>query len=152
MFGERINRGTTAERAASIVRARAVARRLRLTGWTFASHSYGHIDARTHTTDAIRIDAKRWLAEMTTVLGPTDVYIFPLGSTPPLQSDKVAALRELGFTVQCGIDAAPRLLHVNGITYMARRHIDGLAFSGQVEHLAQFFDVNAVIDRAARSL
>ena len=44
ILGERVNERGSPQWRARVARARAVAARLRATGWTFASHSYGHID------------------------------------------------------------------------------------------------------------
>jgi hypothetical protein len=132
--------------------ARAVAARLRATGWTFASHSYGHIDLTQSGPELVRRDALRWLAEAVPIIGSTNVYIYPFGAQPPPGSPQVQILRMFGFTIQCGIDIVPRLVRADGVTFMSRRHIDGVAFSSpeQVAALAPMFSVAAVEDVAAR--
>lgn len=148
LLGERLN-GPDA--AASTGRAVAVAARLRATGWTFASHSYGHIDLTKVSAAQARTDTERWLALATPVIGPTDVYIYPYGSRPPSASPTAQMLRELGFPIQCDIDAVPRLVRADGIVVMSRRHVDGIAFAQQKARLAPLFDVAAVADAAGRA-
>jgi peptidoglycan/xylan/chitin deacetylase (PgdA/CDA1 family) len=152
ILGERVNERGSPQWRSRVARARAVAARLRATGWTFASHSYGHIDVTQSSADLVRRDALRWLAEAVPIVGRTDVYIYPFGAQPPPGSPQVQALRALGFTVQCGIDIAPRLVRADGVTFMSRRHIDGIAFSSAQQRaaLAPMFSVKAVEDVAAR--
>lgn len=147
LLGERTQNGDPG----ALTRARAVARRLTATGWTFASHSYGHIDMRKASLPVATRDTERWLAEATPVLGRTDVYVYPFGAEPPLSSPVVAMLRAHGFRILCDIDAVPRLTRSHGVVLMARRHIDGLAFDVP-GHLRALFDVSTVEDRRARGL
>lgn len=152
IFGWRVNERSSAHWRSWVAHARAVAGRLRATGWTFASHSYGHIDLNQSSADLVRRDTLRWLAEAGPILGRTNVYIYPFGAQPRPDSPQVRILRTLGFTIQCGIDIVPRLVRADGVTFMSRRHIDGIAFSSplQVAVLAPMFSVAAVEDTAAR--
>ena len=152
ILGERVNERGSPQWRARVARARAVAARLRATGWTFASHSYGHIDVTQASPDLVRRDALRWLAEATPIIGRTDVYIYPFGAQPPPDSPQMQALRALGFTIQCGIDIVPRLVRADGVTFMSRRHVDGIAFSSAQQRaaLAPMFSVKAVEDVVAR--
>lgn len=151
LFGERVNDPTAPGYAASVARATAIADRLRATGWTLASHSYGHIDLTRETLAGSARDTQRWLAEATPIIGPTDVYVYPFGAAPRPGSAAFAMLRDAGFTIQCDIGPTPRLVHLDGVSVMSRRHIDGIAFAQQAKGLAPFFDVARVIDRAARA-
>jgi hypothetical protein len=152
ILGWRVNQRTDRRWRSWVAHARAVAARLRATGWTFASHSYGHIDITQASADLVRRDALRWLAEAAPILGRTNVYIYPFGAQPPPDSPQVQALRALGFTIQCGIDFVPRLVRADGVTFMSRRHIDGIAFSfpQQRAALAPMFNVAAIEDVTAR--
>lgn len=150
LFGERVQDHHTPGLARRIARARAVARRLHSTGWTFASHTYGHIDlARDAETTVVR-DAQRWRAQAEPILGRTDVLIYPFGSAPPPGSPQAQALARVGYRIQLGIDAVPRLVRAAGLSVMARRHIDGIAFAQQRHALRRLFSVRKVEDVAAR--
>lgn len=150
LLGERVNDRRAPGWAARVARARAVAARLRATGWTFANHSYGHIDVTRRSAAQVRADSLRWIAEAVPIIGRTHVFAYPVGAQPAPGSPQVQALRALGFTVQCGIDVVPRLVHAAGVTFMSRRHIDGIAFADQRGALRRFFDVRVVEDRVAR--
>ena len=150
LFGERIEDTSSPGYAGAVARATAIADRLKATGWTLASHSYGHLNLTTSSTARIQRDTDHWLTRDEPITGPTDVYIYPFGSRPSPAT--IAMLRARGFTILCDIDTSARILHEYGVSIMARRHIDGFAFAGQVANLAKFFDVATVEDRVARSV
>jgi hypothetical protein len=150
VLGERTDETTARDWGASVARASAVAARLRATGWTFASHSWGHLDFTTRPLSTLVRDSERWRREVEPIVGPTDVYVYPFGAQPPLDSPIIAVLRGFGFTIQCGIDIAPREWRTQGVTITERRHVDGVAFDQLASSLRPFFDVASVEDRAAR--
>ena len=151
LFGERIQDRGSPDSAAALARARAIAARLRATGWTFASHGYGHLDLTKISTATAETDTKRWLALATPVLGTTDVYVYPFGAAPPAQSAKTEMLYRYGFSILCDIDVVPRTVRAAGVVVMSRRHIDGIAFADQATALRPLFAVSAVEDIAARA-
>jgi peptidoglycan/xylan/chitin deacetylase (PgdA/CDA1 family) len=138
LFGERLTDGP-----AAVTRARAVASALRASGWTLASHTYGHIRLGHDSLAVIRRDIERWKSVAAPVLGTTDVLVYPFGERPSRAGRLL--LRGEGFTIQCDIDVRPRLDSVDGVTIMSRRHVDGIAFDYPAR-LAPFFDVAEVRD------
>jgi len=152
VFGERVNDPTAPGWSASVKRARALAARLRATGWTIASHSYAHDDETKISVSRLIHDSKEWQTQDEPIVGPTDVYIYPYGAGFPLDSPQIGVLRDFGFTILCDIDVVARLTRANGVTVMTRRHIDGVSFADQPTALAQFFDVATVEDFAARGI
>lgn len=149
VLGERTNVATAPDIGARRARVRALARRLRATGWRFASHSWGHIDHAKRSMASVRADAARWRAQVRPLVGPTDIYVYPFGAVPP-DATRAMLHREFGFRVFCAIDARPWTVRSGPIISMARRHIDGLAFAGQRVALRHLFQVSRVIDRHAR--
>lgn len=150
-FGERVGDLTAPDHDASVARATAVAARLRATGWTIASHSYGHIDLSKDSVATVQRDTAHWKDVIQPVLGPTDVYVYPFGARPRATA-ALNVLHDNGFAILCDIDVVPRLTVGGGVAIMSRRHIDGIAFAQQAPELAPFFDVSTVIDRAGRGL
>ena len=57
-----------------------VANAMKRDGWTFASHSWGHIDFANSSYDRIVKDTERWKKEVTPIIGKTDLFIFPHGA------------------------------------------------------------------------
>ncbi len=150
VLGERVDDRTAPDWAAVVRRTKALAARLRATGWTFASHSYAHDDETKISVARLIHDSEEWQTEDEPILGPTNVYVYPYGAGFPLDSQQIGVLRDFGFTIQCDIDVVARLTVGNGVTVMTRRHVDGIAFADQPTALAQFFDVASVEDVAAR--
>jgi hypothetical protein len=151
VLGERVNDTSSPDWAASVARAKALAARLRATGWTFASHSYGHFDESKSSVDRLVRDSQHWKTEDEPIVGPTDVYVYPFGAGFPIDSPKITVLRSFGFTILCDIDIVPRFTRGSGVTIMTRLHVDGVAFGDGAPRLAPFFDVSAVEDRSARA-
>jgi len=152
LFGERVEQSAAPDLGQRRARVRALAAALRSTGWTFASHSYGHIDFSTSPLVKARRDVERWKALAEPLLGRTDVFIYPFGAQPPATSPVVRMLRDEGYRILCDIDVVPRLRHEDGLAVMSRRHIDGLALRQQHSALRALFDTRAVIDAGARGL
>jgi hypothetical protein len=144
VLGERL------DTPASVDRARAVVARLKRTGWSFASHSYAHFDESKAPVDELVRDSERWQATAAPVVGPTDVYVFPFGAGYPIGSQKLDVLRTFGFRIFCDIDSVARLVRGDDVAIMARRHVDGVAFTDAPARLAPFFDVASVEDPVRR--
>jgi hypothetical protein len=149
VLGERTNEFGARDIAARRRRARAVVARMRATGWRFASHSWGHIDLSRSSTARIAADAARWRRDVEPITGPTDIYVYPFGA-PPSDAARTMLHATFGFRVFCPIDVRAFTTRIGAVVVMARRHVDGLAFTGQRANLLPMFDVRRVIDRAAR--
>lgn len=152
LLGERVQDTSAPDIAQRRQRVVDVADALKAEGWTFASHGYAHIDFAKSSLAEDRRDVERWKAEAEPLLGPTDVFIYPFGAAPPPTSATTSMLRDEGYSVLCDIDVRARATHVNGVTVMARRHVDGLALTQQRRALLPLFDVDLVVDRQARGL
>lgn len=72
--------GDTPRTRAQIAAAKRVARALKATVWTFASHTWGHIDLSTSSMSRIRWDARMWDREVRPIVGPTRSLIFAFGA------------------------------------------------------------------------
>jgi len=126
-------------------RVRALVARLRATGWSIASHTYGHIDLTLTSTAAVAADTARWRALSRGLLGPVDMVIYPFGARPTAPNQRL--LRDAGFPIQFDIDITALRVVEDGVTVMSRRHIDGFAFDNPTRQ-APFFDVAQVRDPA----
>ncbi|HLN60681.1 MAG TPA: polysaccharide deacetylase family protein [Symbiobacteriaceae bacterium] len=123
-----------------------VVQRLKETGWSFASHSWGHQDAAKLSLGSLERDTQRWKAEVESLIGPTPVYIYPFGSGLQPEDPKFAMLQRLGFRIFCGVGPTPYLHTADGYAIMDRRHIDGMALQQQKKLIAPLFDADSVLD------
>lgn len=120
--------------------------RLKETGWSFASHGYGHLDTRKNPLTVLARDTQRWLKEVAPITGLTDVYIYPFGSSVLPGDPKFQYLLDNGFRVFCSVGPNPFLKSGPDYLMMDRRHIDGMALHYQATLLKGFFESSEIID------
>jgi hypothetical protein len=126
--------------------ALSVIKRLKESGWSFASHGYGHLDAAKVTYERFSQDTLRWKKEVEPLTGPTSVYIYPYGSKVLPGNPKYSFLLESGFRMICSVGPAPYLKARTDSIMMDRRHIDGIALEEQRTKLLPLFDSRDVLD------
>lgn len=124
----------------------ALVNHLKSSGWTFASHGYGHLDAREIGYNNFVRDTSRWKQEVEPLLGPTNIYIYPFGSSLNHDDPKFQYLLDSGFQVFYGVGPNPYLKITSDYILMDRRHIDGLALHYQSDLLIGLFDSKAILD------
>ncbi|MBM7553239.1 polysaccharide deacetylase family protein [Thalassobacillus pellis] len=128
-----------------------VIERLKETGWTFASHGYGHLDARKVSYDRLVKDTKRWKKEVESLIGPTAVYVYPYGSRVVTGSKKFKMLVDSGFTLLASVGPSPYLKGYNhNAIMMDRRHIDGISLQTQQDRLSPLMDADYVLQEKVR--
>jgi hypothetical protein len=123
-----------------------VIQRLKETGWTFASHGYGHLDAAKVTYERFTQDTLRWKKEVEPLTGSTSIYIYPYGSKVLPGNPKYSFLMDAGFRMMCSVGPAPYLKARTDSIMMDRRHIDGIALEEQRTRLLPLFDSRDVLD------
>ena len=90
--------------------AKAVADAMKAEGWTFASHTYGHLNAESSDLDHLMADHERWKTVNEPILGKTDKIIFAFGAdigivgayTP--DNAKFQYFKNQGFNIFCNVD------------------------------------------------
>lgn len=121
-------------------------------GWEFASHSYGHRDMNAYTYSFLVHDTKRWQEEVGSLIGPTDLYIFPFGVDIEDQDiydgEKYHYLKDSGFDYFFGVYKSPWMQVGKEYVRMTRRPLDGQAMLQFPERLEDLFDLSKVIDQA----
>lgn len=133
--------------------ATAVADAMKAEGWEFASHTWGHIAPQSSGLESVQRDTQRWLDNVATVVGDTDVIIFAFGADigdwQPYTSDNpyFSYLKEKGFNIYCNVDSSKYWVQF-GSNYMrqGRRNLDGYRMYYNPEMLSDLFDTNAVWD------
>ena len=142
------------ERAA----AKEVADAMKATGWTFASHTWGHLAVGQKSLSSLKADNERWMKNIAPLVGETNVIIFAHGEdlgkwgNYDLSNEKVKYFMSQGYDVFCNVDGSSKYLTHFGGTYLrqGRRNLDGIRFhynlTGQQNNLSDLFDVNEIID------
>lgn len=133
--------------------AKAVADRLKEIGWEFASHSYGHGHMGKESADYVKRDSERWAKEVASIIGETDIYLYPYGEdiiegVGKYTGAKYDTLYSEGFRYFCGVYAYPWLQIHPEYVRMSRRNLDGYTMHFYPERLKDLFDVATTIDVA----
>lgn len=128
-----------------------VAEVLKADGWEFASHSYNHRNMQDKSFEFIKNDTNRWLNEVGSLIGPTDILIFPFGvdiesTMGHYESDKYHFLKEAGFNYFHGVDSKPWMHLKDDYVRMTRRPLDGQAMLQFPERLDDLFILDEIID------
>lgn len=132
--------------------AKAVADRLKETGWQFAVHGWGHRDAKKITVTHLKQDTDRWIEEVGSLVGDTDIYIFPYGSEIEYEGEKLAYFEEKGFRYFCGVWTKPFVSVKETYVRNSRCNLDGFNMITRPGSLADLFDVSKVLDTSRPEL
>ena len=150
--------------------AAEVAQCLRDNGWELASHSWGHLQlgvsadnpgAFAISDDRFITDTDKWEAEVESLIGPTDILLYPFGNDisdfHPYTSEnpRFAYLMSKGFRYFCNVDASKPYWMQKGTDHfrMARRNLDGYRLYEDMvqtdpakKHLSDLFDAADIFD------
>ncbi|MHB7919985.1 polysaccharide deacetylase family protein [Staphylococcus hominis] len=106
--------------------AKKVVKAMKRDGWTFASHSWGHIDFANSSYDQIVHDTKRWKNEVEPIIGKTDVFIYPHGAQDRGSKAYQYLVHNEGFKFLAGVGLNNFTDIGNDSVYQDRVAIDGL--------------------------
>lgn len=126
--------------------AKRVVDKLKKDGWEFASHGYGHLNTRKVSLSTLRSDTQRWKEEVESLIGKTNIYIYPYGSSVLPGDPKFQALRDYGFSIFCSVGPDPYLSISSQYAMMDRVHIDGIGLRQQKDIMARFFNSDELMD------
>ena len=148
-----------AYRQGEIDAVKPVIERLKETGWTFGSHTWGHINlgSETRTLQSVKNDTERWLDEVGTLVGPTNILFYPHGARPDgddwhKTGPMLQYLQSMGFRVFASVG-------VNSFSYVKddisavicdRLHPDGTTLRWSRDKYLQFYDAKDIIDLSVR--
>lgn len=134
------------------ITAKAVADRLKETGWQFAVHGWGHRDAAKISYDSLVWDTTRWKNEVGSLIGDTDIYIYPYGAEVDYPSDKLTYLQSEGYRYFCGVWTKPYVSVTDTYVRNSRCNLDGFNMITRPNALADLFDAEKVLDKSRPEL
>ena len=137
--------------------AKKAAQAIKDDGWTFASHTWGHIRIGDSDMDRIKTDTARWKETVEPLIGDTDIIIFAHGQDLVKWdeeyegTEKYEYLKSQGFSIYCNVDSSKYYMKTgDGYFRMGRRNIDGLrvwqGVYGDTNYIDDLFDAASVID------
>lgn len=138
-------------------KATKVADALKESGWTFASHTWGHITMTDASLAKVKKDQESWAAEVEPITGPTDLLIYPFGAdiaaTEPYSGPVYDYLSDEGYDYYFNVDGSgPWQQLGDGYLRQGRINLDGILLrqhlAGKADSLEPFIDVDDVFDDA----
>lgn len=112
--------------------AKKVAEAIKAQGWTFASHTWGHIRIGDAGLDRIQVDTEKWLQNVAPLIGGTDTIIFAHGQDLgdwhdyAADNEKFNYLKSKGFNIYCNVDSSQYFVQCrDNYLRMGRRNLDG---------------------------
>jgi predicted small lipoprotein YifL len=133
---------------------------LKRTGWTFGSHTWGHINLSKKSLETVKEDTVKWLDEVGSLVGETNILYYPHGARP--DGDDVQQtgpifqyLQSQGFRVfaSVGISSYSKIKTDICAVICDRLHPDGTTLRGTDKVLgwySQFYDARDIIDLDVR--
>lgn len=151
ILGYRTDRNSKSKESEKKEALKIVAR-LKETGWTFASHSYGHPNMRERTYAKAVDDTDKWQKEVETLIGPTQVYIYPFGAGLKETDGKFKYLQSKGFKIFCHVGASSyeRISTSTNAVITDRRHVDGISLRKSRESFLDLYDAHEILDLKVR--
>ena len=147
-----------ANRQKEIEAVKPVIARLKETGWTFASHTWAHINLSNKSMERIQDDTQRWLDEVGSLVGPTTILLYPYGGRPDGGNDvnqtgaQFRYLQEMGFRVfaSVGTESYSKIKGDISAVICDRLHPDGTTLRWSRSRYLQFYDAAEIINLDVR--
>jgi peptidoglycan/xylan/chitin deacetylase (PgdA/CDA1 family) len=149
ILGYRTQSGSP-DRETEKIEALKIVKRLKETGWTFGSHSYGHINVSQVSLTKLKQDTTRWKSEVEPLIGATPLFFYPYGSRVDYGSAKFDFLVNSGYKVISAVGPTSYTKVIDGAYTMDRRHMDGMAIIQQPKSVHDLFDAGYVLDKENR--
>ena len=143
----------------SIEAVKPIIQRLKDTGWTFGSHTWGHInlDSSKVDLDWVKRDTVRWAEEVGSLVGPTNILFYPHGARPDgddwhQTGPKLQYLQSQGFRIfaSVGVNSFSYIKDDLSAVICDRLHPDGTTLRYGGHHYTQFYDVRDIMDTVHR--
>lgn len=140
-------------------KAKKVADALKKGGWTFASHTWGHITMTDASLERVKKDQSSWAAEVEPITGPTDLLAYPFGAdistTEPYAGPVYDYLAGEGYDYFFNVDGSgPWQQLEGGYLRQGRINLDGILLrqhlAGKASSLKPYIDVDDTVDDARK--
>lgn len=138
--------------------AKQVADAIKADGWTFASHTWGHIHIGDVDMTRLQTDTEKWLTYVKPLIGDCDIIIFAHGqdlaswTEDYASTEKFQYLKAQGFNIFCNVDSSQYFVEF-GDLYMrqGRRNLDGYrlyqAVFNEDDRTSDLYDASSVWDQ-----
>ena len=144
--------GTSNNRDNEVEEAKKVVKKLKENGWTFASHSYGHNNHNKMSYEKIKYDADKWEREVGSIVGKTQIYIYPHGFNVKEKDSRFQYLQSKGFRIFYSVGKEPyvQISKESPAVKGDRMAVDGITLRNRRQRFLKFYDAKDVIDLNVR--
>ena len=126
---------------------------LKRTGWTFGSHTWGHVNLAKKSLEVIKADTEKWFDEVGSLVGETPILYYPHGARPDggdwTQTGPIFRyLQDQGFRVFCSVGTESFSYIKKDICAVIcdRLHPDGTTLRKSRKRYLQFYDAKDIMD------
>ena len=130
---------------------------LRRTGWTFGSHTWGHIRLGSGNLAKIQADTQKWFDEVGSLVGETDILFYPHGERPDggdwkQTGEAFKYLQSQGFRVFCsvGVESFSFIKKDICAVICDRLHPDGKTLRWSRNRYLRFYDAKDIMEIGVR--
>ncbi|NCB62227.1 MAG: hydrolase [Clostridia bacterium] len=147
-----------AYRQGEIDAVKPIIERLKATGWTFGSHTWGHVNLAKKSMTVVKNDTERWAEEVGSLVGPTNILFYPHGARPDGDNDVTQTgemfryLHAQGFRVfaSVGVSSYSKIKTDISAVICDRLHPDGTTLRRARSKYLQFYDAKEILDLGVR--
>ena len=122
----------------------AIMMRLKETGWTLASSTYGFINANSSDMETISNDTNKWLTQVGILTGPVEIMIYPNGDFIKGSDPRCVFLKDNGFRIFGGVGPTAYYAFGDNYLYLDRAMLNGDTL--RTIDYSRLFNVSAVYD------
>ena len=122
----------------------AIMTRLKETGWTLASSTYGFINANSCDLETITNDTNKWLTQVGTLTGLVEIMIYPNGDFIKGSDPRCGFLKDNGFRIYSGVGPTAYYAFGDNYLYLDRALLNGDTLRS-IDY-SRLFNVSAVYD------
>lgn len=130
-----------------------VIKALKAEGWTFGSHTWGHIRLGTKSLATVQADTKKWQDEVGSLVGPTRILFYPHGERPDKDDWHKTGpvfryLQSQGFRVFCSVGSESFSYIKKDVCAVIcdRMHPDGATLRHCRNAYLKFYDAKDIMD------
>ncbi len=150
-FGYEVEEGSSMEYEENREKVKAIADRLKADGWQMASMGYSYKYMRDMSYDGLKEDVNKWNEHIGSLVGDTDILIYPYGVEVDYETEKAAYLTNHGYHYLIGLWAGGDHCEVNE-TYLrqTRRTVTGYIFENYPNNYDTYFLTSVIKDSARK--
>lgn len=148
ILGYRINKDAK-NREKEIDDIKPLITKLKKLGYRFGSHTYGHINIKSVSTNTLLNDLKKYEDEIIPIIGKTDIYCFPCGNYVN-SGYKMNLLKKFGYKIFFCVGLPCNNKQYNNSLFFSRKTLDGNSMRNFHSNYAPFFDTFIIYDNDNR--